>query len=199
MPQLPEASSSRFPSLPHSVALLASAALAYCAAAKAAEPNLRHVIKPGDDLSLTVLNEPDLSFTLQRVDQQGGITIALLGRVQLAGKSIADANAEITAAFADGYLVNPGVALNIVKYGEFQTIYVEGAVVQPGAVSIPKGEWIDALRAIQLAGGLTDPKTHKLILKRNGAKDSQGDLTLMLEGKQSRMTLRDGDTLVVEK
>jgi polysaccharide export outer membrane protein len=175
--------------------LLELSILCFCACA--GETNARDVIKPGDDLSLTVLNEPDLSFDLQRVDQEGGLTIALLGRVQLAGKSVKDANAEITAAFAKGYLINPGVALNIVSYGEYQTVSVQGKVLQPGAVSFRKGEWIDALRAIQRAGGLTDPKVRKVVLKRSGAPDSVGDTARMLDGKQARMTLRDGDVLLV--
>ncbi len=168
-----------------------------CFGAQAADTNARDVIKPGDDLSLTVLNEPDLSFALQTVDQEGGVTIALLGRVQLAGKSVKAANAEITAAFANGYLINPGIALNIVSYGEYQTVSVQGKVRQPGAVSFRKGEWIDALRAIQRAGGLTDPKVRKVVLQRSGALESVGDIAMMLDGKQARMTLRDGDLLVV--
>ena len=120
-----------------------------------------------------------------------------LGRVQLAGKSVGAANAEITAAFANGYLINPGIALNIVSYGEYQTVSVQGKVRQPGAVSFRKGEWIDALRAIQRAGGLTDPKVRKVVLQRSGALESVGDIAMMLDGKQARMTLRDGDLLVV--
>ncbi len=176
--------------------LLATATLTTAAVATA-ETNLRDVIKPGDVLSLVVFDEPDLSFSEQRVDQEGSVTVALLGRLQLAGKSVQQANAEITNAFAKDYLVNPGVTLNIVSYGEYQTIWVKGLVSQPGTVSFPKGEWIDALRAIERAGGLTHPEGRTLILKREGAPDLQADIRLIRTGKQSRMTLRDGDTLVV--
>jgi polysaccharide export outer membrane protein len=162
-----------------------------------AETNLRDVIKPGDVLSLVVFDEPDLSFTEQRVDQEGSVTIALLGRIQLAGKSVQQANQEITSALAKDYLVNPGVTLNIVTYGEYQTVSVKGRVSQPGTVSFQKGEWIDALRAIERAGGLTQPESRTLVLQREGAPDVRGDIVLIRSGKQSRMTLRDGDTLIV--
>jgi len=161
------------------------------------ETNHRDVIKPGDVLSLVVFDEPDLSFAEQRVDQEGGVTIALLGRVRLAGKSIQQANLEISNALAKDFLVNPGVTLNIVTYGEYQTISVMGSVTQPGTVSFPKGEWIDALRAIERAGGLTQPDIRTLVLRRDGTADAKGDISLIRTGKQSRMTLRDGDTLVV--
>ena len=173
------------------------AALALTTSVASAETNLRDVIKPGDVLSLVVFNEPDLSFNEQRVDQEGGVTIALLGRVRLAGKSVQQANAEISAAFAKDYLVNPGITLNIVTYGEYQTISVQGHVTQPGTVSFPKGEWIDALRAIEGAGGLISPEVRTLTLKREGASEIKGDITLIRTGKQSLMTLRNGDLLVV--
>ncbi|RFC42421.1 MAG: polysaccharide export outer membrane protein [Verrucomicrobia bacterium] len=162
-----------------------------------AETNLRDVIKPGDVLSLTVFDEPDLSFTEQRVDQEGRVTISLLGRVQLAGKSVQQANMEISTALAKDYLVNPGVTLNIVTYGEYQTVTVQGRVSQPGTVSFQKGEWIDALRAIERAGGLTQPEARTLTLRRDGAPETRADIVMIRTGKQSRMTLRDGDILVV--
>jgi len=165
--------------------------------AATSETNHRDVIKPGDVLSLVVFDEPDLSFNEQRVDQEGGVTIALLGRVRLAGKSIQEANLEITSAFAKDYLVNPGVTLNIVTYGEYQTVSVKGMVSQPGTVSFPKGEWIDALRAIERAGGLTQPEIRTLVLKRAGTPDTKANIDLIRAGKQSRLTMRDGDTLVV--
>lgn len=162
-----------------------------------AETNLRDVIKPGDVLSLVVFDEPDLSFNDQRVDQEGRVTISLLGRVQLAGKSVQEANLEITSALAKDYLVNPGVTLNIVSYGEYQTVSVQGRVSQPGTVSFAKGEWIDALRAIERAGGLSKPEARTLVLKREGTPDVKADIVMIRTGKQSRMTLRDGDTLLV--
>jgi polysaccharide export outer membrane protein len=172
-------------------------ALALTSMAALGETNLRDVIKPGDVLSLIVFNEPDLSFTEQRVDQEGSVSVALLGRVHLAGKSVQQANAEILQAFAKDYLVSPGVTLNIVSYGDYQTVSVQGLVTQPGAVSFPKGEWIDALRAIESAGGLSSTKARSLTLKREGAEDVKGDIVLIRSGKQSRMTLRNGDTLIV--
>ena len=177
--------------------LIALGLTANAAIAANSETNHRDVIKPGDVLSLTVFDEPDLSFNEQRVDQEGGVTIALLGRVRLAGKSIQQANLEISNAFAKDYLVNPGVTLNIVTYGEYQTVSVKGHVTQPGTVSFPKGEWIDALRAIERAGGLSNPEVSSLTLQREGAPDAKADIALIRTGKQSRLTLRDGDTLVV--
>jgi polysaccharide export outer membrane protein len=176
-----------------SLLVLASAAFP----AVAGDTNLRDVIKPGDILALAVLNEPDLSFEEQLVDQEGGVTIPLLGRIVVAGKSIQEANDEITAAFAKDYLVNPDVALSIATYGEYQTVKVLGEVAQPGFVSFAKGDWIDALRAIERAGGLARKDANRLVVKRPGTPDILASIGEIRAGKHSRITLRDGDTLLV--
>jgi len=171
---------------------------ASCVQFAAADTNLRDVIKPGDVLALMVHNEPDLSFAGQLVDHEGGVSVPLIGRVHLAGKSVQQANDELAAAFGKDYLVNPDIALSIVTYGNYQTITVLGAVAQPGLISFAKGDWIDALRAIERAGGLSQPdESAVLVVKRTGSPDIKISIKSMLTGKSSRITLRDGDTLLV--
>ena len=85
----------------------AEARLDRIATAPAAMP-IVYTIYPGDQLRLTVLGHTDLSFSF-RVPSEGMITFPLVGRIQLAGRSLAEVEKEIRERL--GFLINWNVPL----------------------------------------------------------------------------------------
>jgi polysaccharide export outer membrane protein len=92
--------------------------------------------------------------TETRVSKSGAITLPLLGQVQVAGKPVGEATAEIRAALDKDYIINPQVTLTVMEYAE-QWVTVLGEVQKPGQVLIPPEGGLDLLGAIALAGGYT--------------------------------------------
>jgi hypothetical protein len=67
-----------------------------------------YVIGPQDNLSIIVADEVELTGKF-RVDSDGTISMPYLGRVPLAGLSLADAQDKVTALLKKDYLKNPQV------------------------------------------------------------------------------------------
>ena len=82
------------------------------------------------------------------VEQDGGISIPLLGRVQVEGRGLEDVRAEIAAAFttATGRIGNIDI-----RVLDRSPVYVVGAVKTPGAYKYSPGMIV--LQVVALAGG----------------------------------------------
>lgn len=92
-------------------------------------------IGPLDVLSITVFQEPDLSFKEIPVDASGSLLFPLIGDVHAAGKSAIELSHEIADRLDRKYLINPQVSV-VVKSSESQHVTVEGSVTEPGVYDI---------------------------------------------------------------
>ena len=88
-----------------------------------------------DVLSITVFQEPDLSFKEIQVDASGSLLFPLIGDVRAAGKTANELTKEISARLSENYLVNPQVSV-VVASAVSQRVIVEGSVVEPGVYEI---------------------------------------------------------------
>ncbi|PIP84178.1 MAG: hypothetical protein CO113_02580 [Elusimicrobia bacterium CG_4_9_14_3_um_filter_62_55] len=115
----------------------------------------RHSYRVGaaDLLQITVYQEPELARKV-RVSPEGIITFPLIGRVSVAGLSVAGAEEAITRQLSR-FVINPQVSVFIEDYGN-KTIYVLGEVKKPGSYPIPTEAPLSVLEAITLAGGFTE-------------------------------------------
>jgi len=104
----------------------------------------------GDELSVTVYNEPDLNVT-SLVGPTGKLTIPLLGDMQVAGLTPAQLAKQLEQAYFNGYLVNPNVTVKVINYRPF---YIRGAVNNAGAFSYVVNLTVD--QAIAVGGGLKE-------------------------------------------
>lgn len=104
----------------------------------------------GDELSITVYNEPDLSVTAT-IGASKTIQLPLLGEVSVVGKTPNELAEELEARLFDGYLVNPNVLVKVVSY---RSVYVRGAVNKAGSYDFEVGLTVE--KAIAIAGGLKD-------------------------------------------
>ncbi|HEY5594520.1 MAG TPA: polysaccharide biosynthesis/export family protein [Nitrospiria bacterium] len=129
-----------------------------------------YILGPRDLLRITVYDHKDLE-TKVRVSEDGKITFPLLGEVRAAGLTVQGLEREITKMLADGYIVNPNVGVFVEEFRV--VVYVTGEVRKPG--SFPYEAGMTVLKAIALAGGLTDkaaPGRTQIIRKTNDKEDT---------------------------
>jgi protein involved in polysaccharide export with SLBB domain len=104
----------------------------------------------GDKIHVSVFGQADLNGDFV-VDGAGSVQLPLIGLVQAAGLTVAQFQKEITVKYADGFLVNPNVAVDVSGYRPF---YIIGEVKTPGQYSYVNG--MSILNAVALAGGFSD-------------------------------------------
>lgn len=105
---------------------------------------------PGDVLNMRVWQVPDLDRSLT-VDENGRITVPLIGDVQAAGRTAPEIEAEIVERVQVYHRNVSRVSLELTAYNS-KAFYVIGAVITPGryaAWPMP-----DVWRAIREAGGV---------------------------------------------
>ena len=122
-----------------------------------------YILGTGDNLRITVFDEPNLSGDFQ-VDASGSLSLPLIGVVPTAGLNSRDLEEAIVEKLKAGYLNNPKVTVEVSTYRPF---YILGNVKSPG--SYPYVSGMTVLNAIALAGGY--------FLSENDAIRSQRELT----------------------
>lgn len=126
-------------------------------------------ISPNDILSFNVFQEPDLTATV-RIAGDGTAIFPLVGSVNLAGKSIAEATQLLSQRYHNGYLVNPQISLNIQTYSK-RNFTLLGQVIRPGIYDIGSDQQITLVQAIGMAGGysrIADPGKITIRRRENG-------------------------------
>ena len=103
----------------------------------------------GDKLRVIVYGEDDLGGVFD-VDGNGYISLPLIGQVKVGGLSAPEVERAITAKFADGFLKEPRVNVEVTQYRPF---YVLGEVNRPG--SYPYTDGMSVQNAVADAGGYT--------------------------------------------
>lgn len=129
-----------------------------------------YLLGPGDVLDVNI---PDL-IEIGRSDpfqtsvlETGQIQIPRLGLVPVAGLSLAETQARLVDALAQGFLVDPSVNVTLVQKGTVNVV-VLGAVNNPGVQALPRFE-NDVGHAIAAAGGLAEEAGEIIeIHRRNG-------------------------------
>jgi polysaccharide export outer membrane protein len=104
----------------------------------------------GDIVAISVYQHEDLSMQVT-IPSDGFITYPLLGRLQLAGKTIQEAQETIYTQLSANYLVNPQVTLNVVTY-DSQWVFIGGAVRSQGKINL-RGP-MTLSDAVAAAGGI---------------------------------------------
>jgi len=118
-----------------------------------------YALNAGDSIRIYVYGEPDLTFHQLLVGPNGRISYPFLGDLKVAGKTADELQRMITRGLQPDYLVDPRVAVSIVRYRPF---FVNGEVNRPGGVDFQPG--LTLRKAISLAGGFTERANRKKIL-----------------------------------
>lgn len=96
-----------------------------------------YVIAIQDVLSITVWDNPDLTGKVT-VQPDGTVTLPLIGRVSAAGVAVQDFELQLTRALANGYILDPRVAVTLDQY-RGRRVFVFGDVSAPGTYPFPDG------------------------------------------------------------
>ena len=126
-----------------------------------------------DMLTVNVFGEEEFGGTNNsglelRVSSTGEVTLYLLGSVEVAGKTPAEAERHIRDLLQKDYIIDPHV-LVLVKTYRVSNVTVMGQVGSPGLIDLPAERRLDILSGIAQAGGFTKlARTSKIDLTREG-------------------------------
>src|SRR5262245_52300952 len=155
-------------------------------------------ITPQDVRQVSIFQVPELNRTVQ-VDGNGFVSLPLVGGVRVRGKTILQAQNDITARYQKSYLQSPQVTVSLVKSG--QRVTVSGAVKAPIVLGLDVP--LNLTMAIAQAGGMGETgNPERIHIARTTAgeavEDSVFNLTEIQAGKAANPMLRGGDIVVVE-
>lgn len=166
-----------------------------------AQTGTSYTIGAGDEVRITVYGQPELTAESQ-VSSNGMIVVPLIGNLEIAGRSSADAAYLIADRYQQGnFLKNAQVNLLVTKYRS-QVVAILGKVNSPGKLVLEGPTSLT--QALAWAGGIAPSGSERLILTRtakNGRVErTEYDLQKLLNydaDETATVWLKDGDTLYV--
>jgi polysaccharide export outer membrane protein len=155
-------------------------------------------ISQQDILQISVFQVNDLNSAVQ-VNQDGTITLALIGKVQVAGRTTYEAEQIIAGKLRQKYLQSPQVSVSVKTYGKRVT--VSGAVMAPRVLADDGNTTLS--QAIANAGGVSKvadgTRIHVARSQNQHVQDALYNLDDIQAGKTTDPLLKGGDIVVVEQ
>lgn len=166
------------------------------------DPN--HILRPQDTLRVKIFQEDDLSKQCDGlvVSQQLKITLPLIGTISVRGKTIAQTREMIRSMYDKDFLVNPQIAIQVIKYGE-RSVNVLGSVTKQGKIDFPDTRDLSIVDAIALAGGQTRlaDLEHVRLTRQNDQGESATSIidveAMTKKGGPDSVMLQPGDIVYV--
>ena len=155
-------------------------------------------ISQQDILQISVFQVNDLNSAVQ-VSQDGNITLPLVGKTQVAGKTTAEAEQIIAGKLRQKYLQSPQVSVSVKTYGK--RITVSGEVKTPHV--LPDDGNTTLSQAIANSGGLSEvansQRVHVARSRDQHVQDEIYNLDDIHSGKATDPLLKGGDIVVAEQ
>jgi len=124
-----------------------------------------HILVATELIEIKVFQEPDLS-TVNRIPDDGRITMPMIGEIAIAGMSVQDATSLIRQRLEARFVAHPQVSLTVTERAR-KLFTILGQVNRAGTYKFPDRESLNLIQAIGIAGGYTpiaDPT--RITLKR---------------------------------
>ena len=157
-----------------------------------------YLLRPADQISVTVFREPDFSLDKVQIGVEGNVSLPMLGSIPAAGMTAKQFEQDVTRRLAAIGLKAPMVSVNIAQYAS-HLVTVEGAVTEPGVYPFQPGARLSS--AIALAKG---PKrtanTQQVAVFREsdqGVMVAKFDYQQMSQGTMLDPVLQPGDRVVI--
>jgi len=160
-----------------------------------------YILKPSDVISVEVYQEEDLNKSV-RVEGDGSVALALIGKVKVAGMTVAEAQSLITDLYNRDYLVDPQVSLLVVEFSP-KVVHILGSVNSPGVIQIPPDRDLtltEAIAGVRGVSRLGNPKS--IIIKRvdedGRARQMEVNFSRIVTDPNAKdIVLQEGDTIWV--
>ncbi len=132
-------------------------------------------IRPGDNLTITVLGYHDLSGEV-KVGESGCADLPLIGPFAASGMTLRQFRDYATAALDKGYVLSPLVTVDVVNYSEIE---IFGQVESPGTYAHLEG--MTVAMAVEIAGGFTKTTYERLVIVVRADDPTQTPIELSLD------------------
>lgn len=158
-----------------------------------------YVLKPSDVITVEIYQEQDLTKEV-RIEGDGSVALALIGKVKIAGMTVAEAQSLITDLYNRDYLVDPQVSLLVTSFSP-KIVHVLGSVNSPGVVQIPPDRDLtltEAIAAVRGVSRLGNPKsiTIKRVDKDGRSRQMEVNFSRIVTDPDAKdIVLKEGDTI----
>jgi polysaccharide biosynthesis/export protein len=160
-----------------------------------------YILKPSDVIQVEIYQEKDLGKSV-RVEGDGTVALALVGKIKVAGMTVAEAQSLITDLYNRDYLVDPQISVLVVSFSP-KVVLILGSVGRPGVVQIPPDRDLTLTEAIAGVSGISRLGNPKLVtIKRvdeNGrARQMEINFSkIVTDPDMKDVILKEGDTIWV--
>lgn len=158
-------------------------------------------LNPSDVIQIEVYQEDDLEKTV-RIEGDGTVSLALIGRIKVAGLTVSEAKALITDLYNQDYLVDPQISVLVISFSP-KVIRILGSVNNPGVVEIPYDRDLTLTEAIAEVSGISrlgNPKALKIKRAGEDGPPEQIDVNfskILTDPDVEDIVLKEGDTIWV--
>lgn len=128
------------------------------------------------------------------VDENGRVTIPLVGDIAAAGRSTSQLEEDMTRMYIDGGYYR-SITVNVVIPS--RTYFIRGEVRQPGKFPIASG--ITLMQAIAAAGGYTEFASQRGIKLIRGGSTTKVNMRDIENNPERDIRLESGDVIVVDR
>lgn len=128
------------------------------------------------------------------VDEDGNVTIPLIGDIQAAGKSTSQLEADVTRMYVDGGYYR-AITVNVLMPS--RTYFIRGEIRNPGRFAIVSG--VTIMQAIAAAGGYTEFASQRSIKLIRGGTTTTINMKSIEKNPEKDIRLESGDVIVVER
>lgn len=160
-----------------------------------------YVLKPSDVIEIEVYQEQDLNKTV-RIEGDGTVSLALVGKIKVAGMTVAESKSLITNLYNRDYLVDPQISVLVVSFSP-KVIRILGSVNRPGVVEIPPDRDMMLTEAMAMVNGITrlgNPKSLKIKRVDENGRSRQMEVNftkIVTDPDVKDIILQEGDTIWV--
>ena len=160
-----------------------------------------YVLKASDVIQVEVYQEDDLNKSV-RIEGDGTVALALIGKVKLDGMAVAEAQSLITDLYNRDYLMDPQVSVLVVSFAP-KVVRVLGAVGSPGVVELPPDRDMTLTEAIAAVSGISrlgNPRSLKIkrVNEAGGALQIEVNFSkIVTDPDVDDVVLQEGDTIWV--
>ena len=130
------------------------------------------------------------------------MSLALVGKVKLAGMTVEEGKSLITDLYNRDYLVDPQISLLVVSFSP-KVLHILGSVGRPGVVEIPPDRDLTLTEALSKVGGVTrmgNPRAIKIKRVDQDGRTRQMEVNfskIVQDSGVKDLVLNEGDTIWV--